>query len=136
MPTFVLLPEEQQTLLASAGKSVQCEPDKSDKFAFIVEMFPPGVVPMVTTFLKPERGPRQLLGSGGMLYPIQVHYVRSASLTCCIPGRFTPNPQRVRAWAFDPDLGVPGCPGSIQEIPPCYQKIVWCRESEQGSCRK
>jgi hypothetical protein len=39
-------------------------------------------------------------------------------------------------WAFVPDLGVPASwPGSIQEMTPCYQKIIWCREPEQGSLR-
>lgn len=57
MPTFVLLPEEQQTLLATAGQSVQDESEKSDEYAFLVERMPAMQVPLGATILILQRGP-------------------------------------------------------------------------------
>ena len=40
MPTFVLLLELQQDFLATAGRSLPDESEKSDEFAFLAERMP------------------------------------------------------------------------------------------------
>ena len=77
MPTFVLLPEQQPNFLATAGRPVPDESEKSDESAFLAERLPAGQVPLAATILIPERGPE--LGE-----PDNFAYLSSCAMMFCV----------------------------------------------------